>query len=339
MSTIKEFIISDESVNRFGFKVKTSGINIDKFVKNPVMFYNHNREGGVIGRWENVHSDNGRLIATPVFDETDELGHKISGKVENGFIRAASIGIEPIDIDANDNTVILSELVECSICDVPSNGNALMLYQNGQQVKSKEFYLNLNLIKNQNPMKDEDVKKIIAALLLKDDASIDDILSAINSLSAAESPAAIVENAIKMNAIKPYEKSGLLKMAATDFSSFAEYMEKRKNEYSKGVRGEMTKLVNAAARDGRLLYPASSDKSKEFLVNAFSQDFEAGKIIIDNLNKRVMISDLINRGSSAGDRSNWKLNDYRKKAPQELAANPSLYDRLLEEEMISKKTK
>ena len=39
---MKEFLISDESTNSYGFAVLTSGINLERFKKNPVMYYNHN---------------------------------------------------------------------------------------------------------------------------------------------------------------------------------------------------------------------------------------------------------------------------------------------------------
>lgn len=35
--------VSDETVNRHGYRVLTSGIDIEGFKKNPVMLYNHLR--------------------------------------------------------------------------------------------------------------------------------------------------------------------------------------------------------------------------------------------------------------------------------------------------------
>jgi HK97 family phage prohead protease len=338
MSNKKEFVISDESLNRFGFVVLTSGIDIEKFIRNPVMFFNHDREAGVIGRWENVRVDNGKLFATPVFDETDEVGLKISQKVENGFIRAASIGVEPIDRDETGTVLLSCELIECSICDIPSNSNALMLYQNGNQVKNNEEYLNLNLIKTPKTMKNEDVTKILEALGLTPDATIEDTLAAIAAISG-ESPSKIVENAINMNVVKAYEKPSLLKMAVTDFQSFAKYMKERETNCVNERKAEAMILINAAVQDGRLGYPANSHKSKDFLLKAMLLDFEAGKVVLENLNKRTIYSQLIKGAVANVGRSDWTLADYRKKAPQELAANPGLYQRLLEEENIVKQTK
>jgi len=81
---MKEFLISDETVNSFGVTVRTSGIRLDRFITNPIMYYNHDSRLGVIGRWENIRVDSLQLFATPVFDTDDELGKKIAQKVENG---------------------------------------------------------------------------------------------------------------------------------------------------------------------------------------------------------------------------------------------------------------
>jgi hypothetical protein len=47
--------------------VVTGGINLSGFMKNPVMFYNHDRERGVIGKWENLRSGEKKLYGTPLF--------------------------------------------------------------------------------------------------------------------------------------------------------------------------------------------------------------------------------------------------------------------------------
>lgn len=40
------FRLSDESINSYGLIVKTDGINLERFIKNPVMLYSHSTEGG-----------------------------------------------------------------------------------------------------------------------------------------------------------------------------------------------------------------------------------------------------------------------------------------------------
>ena len=179
MNEVKEFVISDESLNRYGFKVLTSSIDLTEFKKNPVMYYNHQRETGVIGRWENIRIEGDKLLAVPIFDINDELGLKISGKVQSGFIRAASIGIQHEVIPSDTDTVVSCELVECSVCDIPANRNALVLYHKGEPVKDIESHMKLILTKKGNDMNENDLKTILTALDLSSCATVNDILNRI----------------------------------------------------------------------------------------------------------------------------------------------------------------
>ena len=142
-----------------------------------------------------------------------------------------------------------------------------------------------------------------------------------------------------MNVVKDYEKTGLLQMAKTNFQSFATYLHERKTKYLEEVRSVSTELINKAVRDGRLPYPVNSKRGKEFWYAALENDFEGGKFVLENLTKRTVFSDLIRGSNQGADSAEWTLDDYRKKAPHKLAADPALYQRLLDEEKISKQTK
>lgn len=52
---------------------------------------------GPIIRWEELLISDDALYATPVFDVNDDLGKKLNDKVENDFIRAASIGFRIVE--------------------------------------------------------------------------------------------------------------------------------------------------------------------------------------------------------------------------------------------------
>mgnify|MGYP003375424942 FL=1 len=45
MKKTKTFVLHDESVNTYGFRMLTSGAVLDEFIKNPVMLLNHNDWG------------------------------------------------------------------------------------------------------------------------------------------------------------------------------------------------------------------------------------------------------------------------------------------------------
>ena len=51
------FVLTDESVNSYGYRVLTSGIKMEQFLKNPVMLYSHDNNRMPIGTWENVRPE------------------------------------------------------------------------------------------------------------------------------------------------------------------------------------------------------------------------------------------------------------------------------------------
>ncbi len=140
---MKRIVISDESINSYGFWVLTDGIDTAAFQKNPVMLWNHNRDdhGTVnaqlpIGIWKDLRVENGVLTGEPVFDETDEFAVKIKQKYESGVLNACSMGFMPLEwSDAPEMlkegqtvaTVTRCRLLEVSICDIPSNSNATVV--------------------------------------------------------------------------------------------------------------------------------------------------------------------------------------------------------------------
>lgn len=147
------FVVSDEQINLYGFRVITAGIDTTQFKRNPIMLYMHNRSAyqptgdEVIGRWENVRVEGTKLLADAVFDESSALGKKIADKVRGGFIRMASIGIRKKEISEDKKhllagqtrpTVTKSVLDEISIVDMGGNNNALKLYGNNGELEELE---------------------------------------------------------------------------------------------------------------------------------------------------------------------------------------------------------
>lgn len=130
------FVLTDESVNGYGYRVLTSGIGREQFLKNPVMLYSHEYGLLPIGTWEEVREKDGQLLATAKFDEGDPFAQEVARKVDEGILRCCSIGFNVLSIDESDDlklpgqigpTVTKSELLECSICAIGANRNAMRL--------------------------------------------------------------------------------------------------------------------------------------------------------------------------------------------------------------------
>jgi len=136
-------------VNSYGSRVLTSGIDLSQYERNPVLLWMHRRswEPGAmpIGKVENLRIEDGRLIGTPVFDQNDDFAKQIESKWDNGFLRMASAGLEPMETTPDPalvlpgqtrETVTRCKLVEVSIVDIGGNDEALQLYgQEGKLLK------------------------------------------------------------------------------------------------------------------------------------------------------------------------------------------------------------
>ena len=331
---MKEFLLSDETVNSYGFIVVTGGINLDGFSKNPVMFFNHDREKGVIGKWEDLRKADNKLYGSPQFDEKDEMGSKVSGKVKDGFIRAASIGINNAAWGEIDGVpaVLTCDMIECSICDIPSNKNALVLYDGDKPVTTKEDVFKLYKL-NFNNMNNKDLKPVTAALGLSDDASMDEIVKAINRAVLPNNPQDKIELAVKSGIVEEYERDELIKLATSNRTAFNAYLGKRTNKVMQERKEKGLELTVRAMRSG-VINCDEKGIVKEFWLSNFCRDFEATSIALSSVPDPVPVFrqlQMTDTGSGE-DRSKWTLNDYRKKAPIELKNNPDLYKRLLEKE-------
>lgn len=193
------FICSDESVNSHGFWVLTAGINTERFEKNPVMLWNHSRSYGnkndvlPIGYWKDIKVENGQLTAEPVFDAKDEFAQQIASKVEQGVVRACSIGITVLATSSEKEyikpgqlceTVTACELREISLCDIPANGNAVAvaLYDADDKLISlSDVNIDHLPIRNLN-QKQNNMNEILETLGLSKDSGKELVLAEIAKL-------------------------------------------------------------------------------------------------------------------------------------------------------------
>lgn len=306
------FVISDESVNSYGYIVKTDGIDTAAFERNPVMLYMHERKT-VVGRWENIRKEGNKLLADAVFDESTELGKTVKAQVENGFLRSASIGVDIIEdtVINGIKTVTKCSLFEVSIVDIPANQNALKLYRKGNRKR-------LTL---ETPQKVEDLRtEIITLLGLSDDVSDEDIIAEIQTLlNVPDEASTEVENAVKAGFVESKDKSNFLTMARISPQTFHSFISGEKEKRKKAVLA----AVDTAFFDRRIEY-AQKDI---FARVGCEMGLETLSLLLGSMPKVRKISELLSK-----DRKGWTLTDYRKYAPDELRKNPRLYAELIDKE-------
>lgn len=194
----REFLISDSSVNCYGFRLLTEGYLIDEFKKNPIGYYNHIREDGVIVRWEDLRIDGDKVFGKPVVNLSNERGQQTVDEIENSFLNGASVGhIVALEWSEDPKMMIPGQTGptitkwynrEASPCDIPGNYNALALSVVGLFDKDGNV-MNLSDFKTKNT--NLNMKQIIltAAQLamipnLKADAAQADVDAAITNLVA-----------------------------------------------------------------------------------------------------------------------------------------------------------
>lgn len=167
----KEFCLTDNSVNVYGYRLLTEGLLLERF-NPPIGYLMHDRDKGVAVRWEDFRFEGDKLYAKPVINDKDFP--QLAQLIEDGFYNAASVGHivvmgwsdeEKMMIDGqSDITVTKWFPRECSIVDIPGNYNAIAkLYDENDNVLHD---LTDNLSSINNHKKESSMKKILLPLLM-----------------------------------------------------------------------------------------------------------------------------------------------------------------------------
>jgi hypothetical protein len=258
--------LTDESVNSLGTWVKTDGIDLTGFYKNPIMLYNHN-EGGIglqdevlpIGTWSDIVLSSSEMTGIPNFSESYDFAKKVNNLYDEQVIRAASIGI--VILETSDDpklfkkgqtrpTITKCRLREISICHIPANKNAIVLYDAAGQLmnlsdKVEEVLPLIKLSDNQD--KNFVMKKVLKHLKLNDSASEEDVVEKVEALEGevgtlkkenaqlkeAEQKrkdteiVSLLDTAVSSNKISATERPSYEKLLKLDFESTKTLIEAR----------------------------------------------------------------------------------------------------------------
>jgi len=128
----KEFCLTDDSVNCYGYRLLTAGLQLDKF-KPAIGFFMHERNAGVAVKWVDFRTDGDKVFAKPLINQ--ERYPNLAPQIEEGFYAAASVGnIVALEISNEENLKIEGQTGptvtkwyprEVSIVDIPGNYNAV----------------------------------------------------------------------------------------------------------------------------------------------------------------------------------------------------------------------
>lgn len=313
-----KFKVSDESVNTYGFRVMTAGIDWKCFKQNNIALYNHLQpwrgtkdEILPIGNWDNLTKSSGEMFGDFIVDEGDKFAKKIGGKVDRKVIKAASIGIRIIETSKEPKlmlpgqtreTVTKCELREISVVDIGANKNAIALYDDeGNQIELSDNgegcpvpLLNSTLSDKSNSLKSnskfnmENLSVVAGFLGLPSDASLTDVQNKISELMTLKA-----QNKQLSDKLKVIE-------------------DEKKTEQQGQVKDLLDKAVESTKIDAA---------QRPQFESLFDKDFDNAKSILDSLTATPKLSDVVkNKTAVLGDEimkfQGLTFSEMRKKKPQ-----------------------
>lgn len=192
--------ISDESVNCYGTRVLTSGIDYSKYQENSVLLWMHDRSRGVVGKVEHLEMKGGELLGELVFDEASALSVQLKKQYDFGSMKMVSANFRILETSDDKSlvmegqtrqTVTRCELFEVSCVDIGGNDHAMVLSDSeGNALRLSEdegasVLLPLLNDSNNNPLKkvtEMETKTLALLLGLKETATEAEIQEAIKNL-------------------------------------------------------------------------------------------------------------------------------------------------------------
>lgn len=150
----KRVRISDSTLNAYGTRVLTEGVDLEQYTKNPILLWMHNRawrgtkeEVLPLGYVKDIRVEGDEITGEPVIDTDDEFAKQIASKWEKGILRMVSPNFDIIAVDESPDlalpgqtraTITKSKLIEVSIVDIGGNDNNIQLNYEGKELKLSE---------------------------------------------------------------------------------------------------------------------------------------------------------------------------------------------------------
>ena len=196
MSKTKRVRISNESLNSYGTRVLTAGMNVEQYNRNPVLLYMHER-GQVIGYVKDLKVEGDEVTGELMFDEATELSRRCKKQWEFGSLKMVSAGIDILELSEapehlvqgqTSPTISKSKLFEVSLVDIGANDDAIRLHKDGKRIElGKDSGVDLPLLHSNNnhqKSKTMDQEKFALELGLPKDADEAQINAALAKLKA-----------------------------------------------------------------------------------------------------------------------------------------------------------
>lgn len=320
----KEYVLSDSSVNEYGFRLLTDGYQIDSFRKNPIGYYMHRREDGVALKWEDLRVAEDKVIGTPVINLSNARGGQLFDEAENGFLNAASVGHIVVLEYSTDPEMMLPGQTgptitkwynkECSLVDIPGNCNALTKLYDAQENEINLVDLGINsTVLNKLPL--QLPGELYRVLNLADAADEQMILDAVNDLSS-----------------KKLELEAANIKLQNDKTALQQKLDELKTE---SLQSEVGALLDKALDENKI-----TNELREHLAADYASNPEGLKALLDAMPAYQSIVDRLKLSNRHQSETEWKWEDYESNDPagkklEELkAADPERYKKIFDERFL-----
>ena len=208
----KRVQLTNETVNYYGTRVLTSGIDISQYLRNPVLLYMHER-GNVIGLVKDIRIEGDAMTAELVFDEASELSVRVKKQMEFGSLRMVSVRADIVELSSDPvlmtagqtaPTVVRSRLTEVSVVDVGANDDSLVLCHEGKEltlgIGSENPFINLYKHK-QKHMEQKELALKLGLPADADDAAVEAKIGELTAAKAAGEAAVKECEALRLSSI------------------------------------------------------------------------------------------------------------------------------------------
>jgi len=269
--------ITNSSLNSYGTRVMTDGLDIDQYQRNPVLLWMHER-GNVVGYANDVKKEGDEVTCELVFDEVTDLSKQLKQQFDKGSIRMTSIGIDIMELSDDPQllvvgqtrpTITKSKLCEVSLVDIGANDDAIRLTRNGQVLTCGQGAENALPLLDNNKTKNMDQKILALKLGLPETADEAAINAKIAELQAGGSK------------------------TVTDLQKQVEDLTAEKQtleaENKKLADGSIEKMVDAAINANKL----TADKKTEFVEMGAKLGAKDLEKLLNNMQPAVKLSSMV----------------------------------------------
>lgn len=314
----KELPLTNSQINEYGFRLLTSGYQLHEFKRNPIGYYMHIREKGVICRWEDFRIDGDTVYAKPVINLANPLGEQTVSEIENGFLSHASVGmivllehiVEPHPDDPNKSIITGTKWYnkECSPVDAPGNRSLLPVL-----LDANDNVINLSDLTSKIQIKMDQVQLPITADLMQKIGLADN--SKPNAAAITEGINNLATKVVNLEAEN--QKLKIEKQAA----------EKQAADLTKETLGkQVNDLLDQAVNDGKI-----NVKVRARLAAEYENRPADLKDVIEDMDARALITPNLKQGEQVSDEfagKTWDELYEADKIPDLKSKNPDLFKQL-----------